>query len=196
MKAMLADSVKQRWTEWNGQCFVTFPHSFRRFFRRKGLQWRHNKCDGVSNHRRLDCLLNRLFRRRSKKSSKLLVKPLSHQGGVLTATARRARKTQNAEVRAVRSHRAPRDRRGIAVASPLDAVGSPRTPCHGAHFVHAQSARRGLAFPRRSEWQRSNSAVRSPRAPRGRRAHAVGTHMIAARTPPYTTINTGMQWRD
>ena len=80
------------------------------------------------------------------------LKPLSHQGGVLTATARRARKTQNAELRAVRSPRAPRDRRGIAVASPLDAVGSPRTPCHGAHFVHAQSARRGSAFPRRSEW--------------------------------------------
>ena len=47
-----------------------------------------------------------------------------------------------------------------------------------------------------SQRQRSNSAVRSPRAPQGRRAHAVGTHMIAARTPPYTTINTGMQWRD
>ena len=27
------------------------------------LQWRHNERDGVSNHRRLDCLLNRLFRR-------------------------------------------------------------------------------------------------------------------------------------
>ena len=37
------------------------------------LQWRHNECDGVSNHRRLDCLLNRLFRRRSKKASKLCV---------------------------------------------------------------------------------------------------------------------------
>ena len=34
------------------------------------LQWRHNESDGVSNHRRLDCLLNRLFRRRSKKTSK------------------------------------------------------------------------------------------------------------------------------
>ena len=44
------------------------------------------------------------------------------------------------------------ERRGIAVASPLDAVGPPWTPCHGAHFVHAQSARRGSAFPRRSEW--------------------------------------------
>ena len=35
------------------------------------LQWRHNKRDGVSNHRRLDCLLNRLFRRRWNKTSKL-----------------------------------------------------------------------------------------------------------------------------
>ena len=39
-----------------------------------------------------------------------------------------------------------------------------------------------------SQRQRSNSAVRSPRAPRGCRAHAVGTHMIAGRTQPYTTI--------
>ena len=37
------------------------------------LQWRHNGCDAVSNYRRLDCLFNRLFRRRSKKTSKLRV---------------------------------------------------------------------------------------------------------------------------
>ena len=37
------------------------------------LQWRHNKHGGVLNHRRLDCLLNRLFRRRSRKMSKLRV---------------------------------------------------------------------------------------------------------------------------
>ena len=36
-------------------------------------QWRHNKHGGVSNHRRFDCLLNRLVRRRSKKTSKLCV---------------------------------------------------------------------------------------------------------------------------
>ena len=35
------------------------------------LQWRHNERHGVSNHRRLDCLLSRLFRRTSKKTSKL-----------------------------------------------------------------------------------------------------------------------------
>ena len=37
------------------------------------LQWCYNECDGVSNHRRLDCLLNRLLRRRSKKTLKLRV---------------------------------------------------------------------------------------------------------------------------
>ena len=37
------------------------------------LRWRHNGCDSVSNHQLHDCLLNRLFRRRSKKTSKLRV---------------------------------------------------------------------------------------------------------------------------
>ena len=37
------------------------------------LQWRHNGHDGVSNHHPCDCLLNHLFRRRSKKASKLRV---------------------------------------------------------------------------------------------------------------------------
>ena len=37
------------------------------------LQWRHNERDGVLNHRRLNCLLNRLFRRRSKETSKLRI---------------------------------------------------------------------------------------------------------------------------
>ena len=37
------------------------------------LEWRHNRHDSVSNHQPHDCLLNRLFRRRSKKTSKLRV---------------------------------------------------------------------------------------------------------------------------
>ena len=37
------------------------------------LQCRHNGRDSVSNHQPQDCLLNRLFRRRSKKISKLRV---------------------------------------------------------------------------------------------------------------------------
>ena len=39
----------------------------------KSLHWRHNGHDSVSNHQPNDCLLNRLFRCRSKKTSKLRV---------------------------------------------------------------------------------------------------------------------------
>ena len=39
----------------------------------KSLQWRHYDRDGISNHRRPDRLPNHLFRRRSKKTSKLIV---------------------------------------------------------------------------------------------------------------------------
>ena len=41
--------------------------------KKNSLQWRHNEHDGVSNHQLYDCLLNRLFRRRSKTISKLRV---------------------------------------------------------------------------------------------------------------------------
>ena len=39
----------------------------------QSLQWRHNDHDSVSNHQPHGCLLNRLFRRRSKKTSNLRV---------------------------------------------------------------------------------------------------------------------------
>ena len=47
---------KRQWQHWNPT-----------------LQWRHNRRDNVSNHQPHDCLLNSLFRRRSKKISKLRV---------------------------------------------------------------------------------------------------------------------------
>ena len=37
------------------------------------LQWRHNERNGVSNHQPHDCLPSRLFRRRSKKTSKVRI---------------------------------------------------------------------------------------------------------------------------
>ena len=37
------------------------------------LRWRHNGCDSVSNHQHRECLLRRLIRRTSKKTSKLRV---------------------------------------------------------------------------------------------------------------------------
>ena len=39
----------------------------------QSLRWRHNELHGVSDHQPHDCLLNRLFGRRSKKTSKLRV---------------------------------------------------------------------------------------------------------------------------
>ena len=40
---------------------------------KQSLQWRHNGRDGVLNHQPPDCLLNRVFKRRSKKKPKLRV---------------------------------------------------------------------------------------------------------------------------
>ena len=48
------------------------------------LQWRHNERDGVSNQQPHDCLLNRLFRRRSKKTSKLRVTGLCEGNSPVT----------------------------------------------------------------------------------------------------------------
>ena len=48
------------------------------------LQWRHNGRDSISNHQPHDCLLSRLFRRRSKKTSKFRVTGLC--AGILPGT--------------------------------------------------------------------------------------------------------------
>ena len=42
-------------------------------FHKKALRWRHNGHNCVSNHQHRHCLLNRLFERRSKKTSQLRV---------------------------------------------------------------------------------------------------------------------------
>ena len=48
------------------------------------LQWRHNERDGVSNHQPYHCLLNHLFRRGSKKTSKLRVTGLCAGNSLVT----------------------------------------------------------------------------------------------------------------
>ena len=48
--------------------------------RMRSLQWRHNGCDGVSNHQPHDCSSKRLFRCRSKKTSKLRFTGLFSRG--------------------------------------------------------------------------------------------------------------------
>ena len=59
-------------------CLYWNQHCQQRYYKYDNftLQWRHNVHDGVSNHQPYDCLLNRLFRRTSKKISKLRVTDL------------------------------------------------------------------------------------------------------------------------
>ena len=56
---------------WWHNCPVTVPVTHLPKY--MSLHWRHNGCDGVSNHQPHDCLLNRLFRRRSMKTPKLRI---------------------------------------------------------------------------------------------------------------------------
>ena len=58
--------------------------------------WHHNEPDGVSNHWHLDCLLNHLFRHRSKKTSKLLVTGLCEGSSPVTSEFP-AQRTSNVE---------------------------------------------------------------------------------------------------
>ena len=57
------------WSFW--YAFSCYKFAFGFDVSDKSLQWRHNECDAVSNHHRLDCLLNHLFKRRWKKTSQL-----------------------------------------------------------------------------------------------------------------------------
>ena len=61
------------------------------------LRWCHNERDGVSNHQPHHCLLNRLFRRRSKKTSKLRVTGLCVGNSPVTGEfpAQRASNAEN-----------------------------------------------------------------------------------------------------
>ena len=60
-------------TRGNTNCVPKSYPSARAFCIKSSIMWRHNERDGASNHQRIDCLLNRLFRRRSKKTSKFRV---------------------------------------------------------------------------------------------------------------------------
>ena len=64
------------------------------------LQWCHNEHDGASNHQRLDCLLNRLFRPRSKETPKLRVTSLCDANSPATDEfpAQRASNAKNVSI--------------------------------------------------------------------------------------------------
>ena len=64
------------------------------------LQWRHNKHGGVSNHQPHECLLNRLFIRRSRKTSKLRVTGLCEGNSPVNGEfpAQRASNAENVSI--------------------------------------------------------------------------------------------------
>ena len=64
------------------------------------LRWRYNGRDSVSNHQPHDCLHNRLFRRRSKKTSKLRVIGLwaVNSPGTGEFPAKKARNVENVSI--------------------------------------------------------------------------------------------------
>ena len=66
----------------------------------KTLQWRHNERHGVSNHRRLHCLLHCWFRRRLKKTSKLCVTDLwvGNSPGTGELPAQKASNAENVSI--------------------------------------------------------------------------------------------------
>ena len=83
-------NVSRLWPQPHNQGEITGkPHPYR-------LLWRHNGHDGVSNHQPHDCLLNRLIRRRSKKTSNLRVNGLC-AGNSRVAGEFPAQKASNAE---------------------------------------------------------------------------------------------------
>ena len=64
------------------------------------LQWRHHERDGVSNHQPHDCLLKCLFRRRSKKTSKLRITGLCEGNSPVTGEfpTQRASNAENVSI--------------------------------------------------------------------------------------------------
>ena len=64
------------------------------------LQWRHNEHDAVSNHQPHECLLNCIFRRRWKKTSKRRVTGLCEGNSLVTGEfpAQRASNAENVSI--------------------------------------------------------------------------------------------------
>ena len=71
--------IRVKWL-WTSVSITSHPNLY-------SLQWRHNEWDGVSKQRHLHCLLNRFFRRGSKKTSSGAVQR-KHQSSAAPAFVR------------------------------------------------------------------------------------------------------------
>ena len=90
MTLKITTLVLQRQPSANGLAFVL----------NLSLPWRHNEHNGVSNHQPHDFLLNRLFRRRSKQTSKLRVTGLCAGNSPVTGEfpAQRSNNAENVSI--------------------------------------------------------------------------------------------------
>ena len=77
-------------------CRICVPLTVTRSQQNAPLQWRHNGCDGVSNHQPRHCLLDRFFRHRSNKTLKISVTGLCEGNSPVTAELP-VQKSSNAE---------------------------------------------------------------------------------------------------
>lgn len=75
---------------------------------------------------------------------------------------------QNAEVNAVRTQYGGKDSRNNAVAPPINALETHRTPSHDAHYEHAQNKRSNISAVGLPSDRQSNE-VRTPTTPCGLR---------------------------
>ena len=77
--------------------FYPYSSGFPSLILLQSLQWCHNEHDFVSNYRCLNCLHKRLFRRKSKKTSKLHVTGLCEGNSPVTAefSTQKASNTEN-----------------------------------------------------------------------------------------------------
>ena len=87
-------SLSMRWL------VITIVSPSGEYLKRHASQWCHNEREGVSNHQPHDCLFNSLFRRRSKKTSKLRVTGLCEGYSPVTGEfpAQRASNAGNASI--------------------------------------------------------------------------------------------------
>ena len=84
----LSSIILHTWRPWSDSLYAGA--------RSMALQWRHNEGYDVSNHRRLDCLLKRLLRHRSRKTWTLRVTGLCEGNSPVTGEFP-SQRTSNAE---------------------------------------------------------------------------------------------------
>ena len=112
-----------------------------KLFHASALHWRHTESDDVSNDQPHDCLLNRLFSRRSKKISKLRVTGLYDGNSSVTGEFPAQRASNAVNVSIWWRHHALRHEVSNAVIWPYDST------CRETNNIRSAHDRRLLCYP-------------------------------------------------